>query len=232
MKSPLHSRPFEFICFQQLIKGAASMYVPSGFAVQDPECLARFIAQNSFATLISQDESGLPFASHVPLLFEPQPGPGFLLGHLARANAQWGHFEGQRPVLAIFHGPHAYISPRWYATGPAVPTWNYAAVHAYGTPKLIAEDSRLEALVRRLIRFYEPQEPPPADLPTDFLARQLKGIVGFEIRLTRLEGKFKLGQNRPAADVAGVYEALSQSTQPGDRLLAQFMNEQGIDGKA
>ena len=155
-------------------------------------------ARNSFATLITQDESGAPFASHVPLLFDPEPAPGMLLGHLARANAQWRHFENQRPVLAIFHGPHAYISPRWYASGPAVPTWNYAVVHAYGTPKIMAEAS-LETLVRRMNRFYEPKGDDAAqtDLPADFLARQLKAIVGFEIRLTRLEGKFKLGQNRP-----------------------------------
>ena len=205
------------------------MYIPPTFAVQDPEQLTRFIAQNSFATLITQDESGAPFASHVPLLFDPQPAPGRLLGHLARANAQWHHFENPRPVLAIFHGPHAYISPRWYATGPAVPTWNYAVVHAYGTPKLMVEEARLEALVRRMVRFYEPQGEDQAqiELPADFLARQLKAIVGFEIQLDRLEGKFKLGQNRPQADIAGVYAALSQSPQPEDRLLAQFMKEQG-----
>ena len=206
------------------------MYIPSSFAVQDAERLAQFIAQNSFATVISQDEAGLPFASHVPLLYEPEPKPGVLLGHLARANPQWRHFENPRDILVIFHGPHAYVSPRWYDNSPAVPTWNYAVVHAYGLPKVFTEESRLEALVRRMVRFYEGdgENSWRAELPADYMSKQLKAIVGFEIRVTRLEGKFKLGQNRQKADLAGVYNALSQSARPEDRLLAQFMKNEGL----
>jgi transcriptional regulator len=206
------------------------MYVPPAFAVQDPERLARFVARNGFATVITQDEGGLPFASHVPLLFEPEPKPGLLLGHLARANPQWRHFENPREVLVIFHGPHAYISPRWYESSPAVPTWNYAVVQAYGTPKVFMEERRLEALVRRMVRFYEGDGDNSwrGELPGDFMSKQLKAIVGFEIRLTRLEGKFKLGQNRQKADLSGVYNALSQSARSEDHLLAQFMKDEGL----
>jgi transcriptional regulator len=206
------------------------MYIPPAFAVQDPKRLARFVAQNSFATVITQDEGGPPFASHVPILFEPEPKPGLLLGHLARANPQWRHFENQREVLVIFHGPHAYISPRWYESSPAVPTWNYAVVHAYGTPRVFTEESRLEALVRRMVKFYEGDSDNSwrGELPGDFMSKQLKAIVGFEIRLTRLEGKFKLGQNRQKADLSGVYNALSQSSRSEDHLLARFMKDEGL----
>ena len=206
------------------------MYVPPHFHIEDPARLARFIVQNSFATIITQDAEGIPFASHVPLLYEPDPKPGLLLGHLARANPQWRHFENQRPALIIFQGPHAYISPRWYGPAPAVPTWNYAAVHAYGTPKLFKEEDRLEALVRRMVSFYEGsgENAWRAGLPADYMSRQLKAIVGFEIQLTRLEGKFKLGQNRPKTDQASVYNALSQSELPEARQLAQFMKDEGL----
>jgi transcriptional regulator len=206
------------------------MYIPQPFSVQDPQRLARFVARNSFATVITQDENGLPFASHIPLLYEPEPKPGVLFGHLARANPQWRHLENPREVLAIFQGPHAYISPRWYSSLPAVPTWNYAVVHAYGAPRLISPDSRLEELVRQMVKFYEGETKDSwrAELPADFMTRQLKGIVGFEIQLTRWEGKFKLGQNRSKSDLAGVYKALSQSPQSEDRLLAQLMKDEGL----
>jgi len=208
------------------------MYIPPAFEVEDPERLARFMVQNSFATLITQDENGLPFASHVPLLYEPEPKPGLLLGHLARANTQWRHFENQRDVLVIFHGPHAYISPRWYDSSPAVPTWNYAVVHAYGTPTVFTGENRLEALVRQVVKFYEGdgENSWRADLPPDFMSKQLKAIVGFEIRLNRLEGKFKLGQNRQKEDIIGTYNALNQSARAEDRLLAEFMKDEGFVG--
>src|SRR6185369_2384853 len=110
------------------------------------------------------------------------------------------------------------------------PTWNYAVVHAYGSPKLITEETSLEELVKRMIRFYEGdgENSWPGDLPADYMSKQLKAIVGFEICITRVEGKFKLGQNRPKSDIAGVYAALSQSAQPGDRLLAEFMKGEGL----
>jgi transcriptional regulator len=207
------------------------MYLPASFSIDDPERLGAFLAQNSFATLITQEESGFPFASHIPLLYEPTPGAGGrLLGHLARANPQSDHLALQRPVLAIFHGPHAYISPRWYVSAPAVPTWNYAVVHAHGTPNIFDKIEDLDNLVRRMTHFYEGihRDSAPYDLPSDFMAKQLKGIVGFEIKITSLSGKFKLGQNRPSADREGVFAALSQSSRPEDQQMASFMKDAGV----
>jgi len=207
------------------------MYIPLPFNVRDPGRLAQFVQHHSFATVISQAEEGVPFASHVPILYNPQPKPsGCLQGHLAKANPQWRHFRNDREVLVIFHGPHAYVSPRWYVTARAVPTWNYAAVHAYGRPNLITDEARLEQLVKQMIRFYEGEveDAWAGDLPADYLSKQLNAIVGFEIAITRLEGKFKLGQNRSPVDMARVCAALSQSPQPGDRLMAEFMKAEGL----
>ncbi len=210
------------------------MYIPPAFKIDDDRKLAKFIGQHSFATVITQDGGtpGAPFASQIPILFDPDPvGTGRLLGHVARANPQWNHFENSsQEVLVIFHGPHAYISPRWYETGPAVPTWNYAAVHVYGRASLIADDLRLKDLVMRMVRFYEGDGPDAwrGDLPDEYMAKMLKGIAGFEIAITRMEGKFKLSQNRPKNDIAGVHTALSQSDDAGDRMLADLMRDEGL----
>jgi transcriptional regulator len=207
------------------------MYIPAAFNVQDPEKLACFMEQNSFATLITQDGQGAPFASHIPLLLERNTAPsGRLVGHLAKANPQWQHFANGREVLVIFHGPHAYVSPRWYAVEPAVPTWNYAAVHAYGRAEIMSDEARLADLVQRTVQFYEGDGPDAwkGDMPEEYRSKMLKGIMGFEIVITRLEGKFKLGQNRSPEDVAGVFAGLSQSAQPEDKLLAEFMRQQGL----
>lgn len=203
------------------------MYIPPAFNVENAERIARFIEQNSFATVITHGDNG-PFASHLPLLLDPTSRR--LLGHIARANEQWQHFADGRETLAIFHGPHAYISPRWYQTAPAVPTWNYAVIHVYGKPQLIEDESQLAHLVARTVKFYEGNGPEAWDgvLPADFQAKLMKAIVGFEIAITRTEAKFKLGQNRQKGDIAGVYSALRQSPNAQDRNFAEFMKENGI----
>src|SRR5215471_19198631 len=109
------------------------MYIPASFDVSDERILEWFIGRYAFATLITSSSAGLS-ASHIPITLRKREGRGCLIGHVARANGQWRTFDGKAEALAIFHGPHAYISPTWYATAPAVPTWNYAAVHAYGKP--------------------------------------------------------------------------------------------------
>src|SRR5579864_6650019 len=125
------------------------MYIPPAFRIEDKAKLAAFLRQHSFATLITQDDAA-PFASHLPMLFRPDRGPhGTLLAHMARANPQWQHFAGGREALAIFHGPHGYISPSWYETAPAVPTWNYAAVHAYGPAAIITDHDRIVDLLQK-----------------------------------------------------------------------------------
>jgi transcriptional regulator len=201
------------------------MYIPSHFRVDDPARLAEFIQRHSFATLITSD-AGAPFASHLPILLHRDDGPhGTLISHMARANPQWEHFASGGEALAIFHGPHTYISPSWYATGPAVPTWNYAAVHAYGTPAIIDDHDRIVALLRELVTTYERsfERPWPGELPEDYRDKLIRGIVAFEIPITRLEGKFKLNQNRPAEDMQGVIEHLAHSSDPDDGAVAAMM---------
>jgi transcriptional regulator len=142
------------------------MYIPLAFNVPDARQLAAFIEQNSFATLVSEAD-GRPFASHLPLLHDfDGSGFGRLVGHMARANPQWQHFADGREVLAIFHGPHAYVSPRWYTTKVAVPTWNYAVVHAYGRPQLISDPAEFEQAMRRIVARYE-DAGPDAELPAE-----------------------------------------------------------------
>ena len=211
------------------------MYCPKAFAVSDPEQLQRFIERYSFATLVSAVD-GHPFATHLPLLLDASTSAhGTLLGHMARANPQWQAFEGGQEVLAIFQGPHAYISPSWYETTPAVPTWNYATVHVYGVPRIIEDSERLATVVDRLTAVYESgmPQPWPGDIPVDFKQKLLKAIVGFVIDITRIEGKFKLGQNRPLADQRAVAQRLATQADPvahelSELTLAQLANETSV----
>lgn len=200
------------------------MYIPKQFEVTDPEVLYPVIRQFSFATVVTHDGKA-PVASHLPILLDEERDTPRLIGHMARANSQWSQFGNGDDALVIFEGPHGYISPAWYETELAVPTWNYVAVHAYGAPKLIEDDAVLLGLVERTVEYYESgrDEPWKADLPADFQAGLLKAIVGFEIPITRLEGKFKLGQNRPQADIEKSVAALGESSSPGDRELAEWM---------
>lgn len=198
------------------------MYVPASFRVDDQETVFEFVERHSFATVVSV-RAGVPFASHVPLMLDR--GRNVLVGHLARANPQWDTFESGDEVLAIFTGPHAYISPTWYTTGPAVPTWNYTAVHIYGKPRLLSGEPTAEA-VDTLVRKYEDhrEKPWPNELPADFRHRLLAAIVGFEIPLERVECKFKLGQNRSAEDQAGMMQGL-QTGDTESKTLADFITK-------
>jgi transcriptional regulator len=186
------------------------MYVPASFAVTDRAVLHQFMEAHSFATLVSHDGTD-PFASHVPLLLDRDAGPhGRLIGHIARANPQWKHAGGQR-VLAIFSGPHAYVSPTWYEAQNVVPTWNYVAVHAYGALRLIDDRERLREIVRRTVAVYEANMPRPWSVKMPeavFIDKLLDAIVGFEIDVDRIEGKWKLNQNHDAERRRKVVEAL------------------------
>ena len=204
------------------------MYRPQSFRVSDPTVLFAFMEQYSFATLVSTIE-GAPFATHLPLIVDRDHAPqGAILGHMARANPHWQAFDGPQEVLTIFHGPHAYISPTWYVTEPAVPTWNYAAVHVYGIPRIIEDQAWLSSLVDRLSAIYEAGKPQPwtGDVPADFKAKLLRAIVGFEIAITRIEGKFKFGQNRPHEDQLQVVQRLEQSADPVARALGEMTKQQ------
>jgi transcriptional regulator len=205
------------------------VYIPRAFEESRREVLHNLIRLYSFGTLVSQ-HAGDMIASHLPFLLDSERGPeGTLLGHMARANPQWRGFEEDREVLAIFPGPHAYISPSWYEEPLSVPTWNYAAVHAYGIPSLVENDEALYQLLADLVRTHEAPMTTPwrLDLPEDYVSRMMKGIVGFEIRITRLEGKLKLSQNRSLADQQAVVEALIQGGTPLGLDVAELMVKAG-----
>ncbi len=195
------------------------MYIPNHFRVDEAEALFAFLVTYSFATLVSAP-NGCPFATHLPLLTDRDRN--MLLGHVAKSNPHWRSFDGQTECLAIFAGPHAYISPSWYATSPAVPTWNYAAVHVYGRPMLVDGETTAAIVDALLSKCESPRpEPWPNDLPADFREPLLAAIVGFEMPIERIEGKFKLGQNRAEADLLGVIAALASGS-ADDRAMAEF----------
>lgn len=194
------------------------MYIPASFSVEDPAAIQGFVGSYPFATLISTRDE--PEVTHLPLLLDRESD--FLIGHLAKANPHAKRLDGE-PVLAIFHGPHAYISPTWYEADVAVPTWNYAVVHVRGTAELLSEAETRAVLDRTVDRFESAQPSPwPNELPEDIEQTLLQSIVGFRIRVSKIEGKFKLGQNRPEADQVGMLKRL-QTGSPGDRELAEFM---------
>jgi transcriptional regulator len=203
------------------------MYIPNTDRVTDQAKLHRFMRENSFATIISVADGHI-CATRVPLILDPSLGPnGTLIGHVARANPQWRSFDGEAEAMVAFDGPHAYISPNWYVTAPAVPTWNYATVHAYGRPCIIEETARLAAIVDQLVRIYErgmPEPwPGPGQLPEDFKYKLLGTIVGFEMRIERIEGKFKFGKNRPLNDQMSMIQHLERSGFAVARELATMM---------
>jgi transcriptional regulator len=205
------------------------MYIPASFAVTDHSALHDFIESHSFATLVSHDGTA-PFASHIPLLLDRDAGPhGRLIGHVARANPQWQHAGGQR-VLAMFTGPHAYISPTWYAAQNVVPTWNYVAVHVYGALRPIDDHSHLLDIVRRTVAVYERNMPRPWSVDSadaTFIDKLLAAIVGFEIDIDRLEGKWKLSQNHDADRRARVVQALRAQGDTDGQQIAALMADPG-----
>jgi transcriptional regulator len=205
------------------------MYIPTVYREDNPDTLVGFMRANSFATLVSVADS-IPVASHIPLIIGAKDGVLTLTGHLAKANPQWRAF-GEGEALAIFTGPHAYVSPTWYEKRESVPTWNYVAVHAYGVPRRITFDQSkdaVETLLARMIATYEATYQVQWDsLPEKFRDGMMSGIVGFEMTVTRLEGKSKLSQNRSPADQANVAGALRQSPDPaaaeiGERMRANL----------
>ncbi|MFP2908671.1 FMN-binding negative transcriptional regulator [Pyxidicoccus sp. 3LFB2] len=202
------------------------MYVPRHYEEQDPERLLALMRQHAFATLVTVGEDGAPFATHLPFLVERDEAGAFrLLAHMARPNPQWRAFAAERDVLVLFQGPHGYVSPTWYATSPQVPTWNYATVHAYGRPHVLEAPDTVLRVLRDTSALYEAGNPAPwrPDDVEDYVRRLMAGIVAFEVRVSRLEGKFKLSQNKGEEDRHRVIAGLEQSTVPGDRELAALM---------
>lgn len=202
------------------------MYVPAAFAVSDLAKLHDFVEQNSFGLLVSQVD-GQPFASHLPFLLERQAGPnGALVGHMARANPQWKDSNGQNG-LAIFSGPHAYVSPTWYEADQVVPTWNYVAVHVYGRLQVIDDAAAVQSIVERTVGFYEQgmAEPWTFDGSTTFATRMLSQIVGFRLEIEKIEGKWKLNQNHPVERRKKVIEVLDRADDENSRAIAIMMRQ-------
>jgi transcriptional regulator len=200
------------------------MYVPQHFSVDDLAHLHEVIRRNAFGIVTSLVDGRL-MATHVPFMIDPGRGPnGTLLAHMARANPHWRGFDGKSEVLVVFSGPHGYISPRWYAARtPAVPTWNYVAVHAYGVPVLHDDPRESRAHLGQLASTFEAGRAHPwhiDDEPTDFIDKMVLGVVAFEIPIVRIEGKAKLSQNRPAEDRPRIIAALRAA---GETSLADAM---------
>jgi transcriptional regulator len=201
------------------------MYLPEHFKETDLVKISELITAHPLATLITVSAAGVPLANHLPLLLEGAGDQGYrLLGHMARTNPQWRDFSTSQEVLVTFLGPHAYVSPSWYAS-PGVPTWNYAAVQVRGKPKIIDDEYALQLVLKRLTDAQEVHYATPweSTLTDDRRMNLLDMIVGFEIEITDMVGKFKLSQNRPLADQQGVIDALTLSGQAAALELACLM---------
>lgn len=201
------------------------MYTPRSYRNDDIHELHDLIRRYSFATLFTHRD-GESFATHLPFMIDADRGPhGTLVAHMARANPHWRAFAGAAPSLVVFIGPHAYISPAWYRHQETVPTWNYAVVHVTGTPRIVTEDPAMREMVMRLVDENESPLGHPWDVSQAerIMDVEMKGIVGFEIPIERIEGKFKLNQNRAREDQEGVVRALEASDHPDAREIARLM---------
>jgi transcriptional regulator len=199
------------------------VYVPASFAETDLAQLHGAMRRHSFAVLTSHGPDGL-MASHLPLLVDADGGPqGSLLGHMARANPQWRNIAGE--VMAVFSGPHAYVSPSWYEEDGTVPTWNYVAVHAYGHFEVIEDRERLLDILRRSVHTYESPRPAPwtFEESAPHVETFLRAIVGFRIAITRLEGKWKLSQNHSSRRRERVIRALEAQSDEDAKAIAALM---------
>ncbi len=212
------------------------LYNPEAFRVDDRAVLSDVIDQQVFATLVSNGADG-PNASHLPVLLDRTAGPrGTLRAHLARANGHWRALDGE-PVLVVFQGPDHYVTPSWYPSkadgGKVVPTWNYVVVHARGRAAIRHDPEHLRRLVGALTGRMESARAEPwsvDDAPADFIDRMLAQIVGLDVEIESLEGKFKLGQNRPEADRAGLAAGIESELASTALALAQYPGLRRPDG--
>ena len=210
------------------------MYIPRSFAEEDLPTLLAFIEQHPLAAVVTRSTPEGFVATHLPVVLDRGSGTmGMLVGHVARANPHARCLaRGPLDALVVFTGPDAYITPEWYRTkaetGRVVPTWNYVAVHAYGTLRLNDDPGALRAHLETLTRRHEADRPRPwhvTDAPSDYVAQQMKAIVRVEVPIDRLEGKWKMSQNRSDADITGVIHGLGASDSPEDRAVAAIVDE-------
>lgn len=207
------------------------MFIPAMFRLDDRAAAVELIRQNSFGLLVTALE-GRATATHLPFLFDPERGEqGTLIAHMARTNPQWRDFAALEAAdgeaLAVFQGAHAYVSPTWYGgEGPRVPTWNYMAVHAYGRPRIVEEPASVRVILARLVETHEAGLTSPWSMESQeakFLESMMRGIVAFEMPVTRLEAKAKLSQNRTTEQRAGVLAALEADADPVTQEVARQM---------
>jgi len=204
------------------------VYIPEFNRQEDRATILAFMRANPFAILVSNVD-GVPFATHLPLLIDEAGDQIVVQGHMARANAHWKSMNETEESLIIFHGPHAYISPSLYESRESVPTWNYAAVHVYGEPTLFTDEESLRATLHRMIDTYESSYMTQwSELSEQYQSRMMKHIVGFNIKVKKLEGKFKLSQNRTKGEQARVIQCLNQSQDSNILGVAQLMQQEGL----
>jgi len=207
------------------------MYLPRHFEETRPDTLHALMRARPLATLVTADGAGGFDANHIPLHLDPAAGPhGVLRGHVARANPLWRAVGAGAPALAIFQGDDAYISPSWYPSkrehGKAVPTWNYAVVHARGALRAIDDAAWLRGLLNTLTTEHESGLPQPwsvADAPPDYIEKMVAAVVGIELSIEQLTGKWKVSQNQPAANRAGAAQGLRDRGQPGADAMARLV---------
>jgi transcriptional regulator len=204
------------------------VYIPEFNRQEDRATILAFMRANPFAILVSNVD-GIPFATHLPLLIEEAGDQIIIQGHMAKANAHWKSMKEIEESLIIFHGPHAYISPTLYEHRESVPTWDYAAVHVYGEPTLFTDEESLRATLHRMIDTFESSYMTQwSELSEQYQSRMMKHIVGFNIKVKRLEGKFKLSQNRTKGEQARVIQCLNQSQDSNISGVAQLMQQEGL----
>ena len=201
------------------------MYIPQHYNLTDRDAIFSLMRQHSFATIVNVVD-GVPFATHMPVMVRPDVG--VMRTHIARNNPQWQAFTQDSEVLVIFQGDHSYVSPRWYEKHPSVPTWNYMTVHAYATPRIIESEPEVRELLLELVQHFEGTGQNAWDMNTlsePYMQGMMRGLVAFELTITRLEGKLKLSQNRSSEDRAGVIQALEHSQLETERATAAAMRK-------
>lgn len=207
------------------------MYIPPHFKIDDQDELIRFMRENMFATLVSNSVEGI-IATHLPILVGDDSQPLKLIGHMALANPQWKSFADSREVLVIFQGPHAFISPSYYNTLQNVPTWNFTAVHAYGIAKSFPDDSTKLNALANLFQHTEPNAQHQWDTAnSDYRTRLLGGMIAFEIAVTRLQGKYKLSQNRARDEQERIATSLSRESDSVRAGVGELMKKNLVGRK-
>jgi transcriptional regulator len=203
------------------------MYIPKYFKVTNVDEIWDFVQKNSFGTMVTTQQ-GKPIATHLPMRLHKKGDDYYITGHLAYGNPQWRTFNTSEDVLVMFQGPHAYISSSWYGH-EAVPTWNYQAVHVYGKASILEKDELIEELTTMLAKYEKNRENPVLwdKLSPDLLESQLKGIVGFKIKVEEIQAAYKLSQNRNEGDYQNIIGKLQNEENPHSKQMAELMEKRG-----